>query len=130
MHDAALQSCLDWQVDRHLDQAALNFRLDDELGTHHGLAWSDFVLLAVLDAADGAMAPQELAARLGLTRSHLVLQLLPLEKTGLVARDADAGGRRCVMLRPSGRRLLREARETAAVVCADAYRLREPASLR
>ncbi len=125
MHDAPLQSCLAWQVDRHLDQAALNFRLDDELGTHHGLSWSDFVLLAVLDGADGAVSSPELADRLGLTPSRLVLQLLPLEKTGLVARAAAADGKRSVTLRASGRRLLRESRETAAAVCAEAYRFRD-----
>jgi DNA-binding MarR family transcriptional regulator len=125
VHDEPLQSCLAWQVDRHLDQAALNFRLDDELGTHHGLSWSDFVLLSVLDGADGAVSSPELADRLGLTPSRLVLQLLPLEKTGLVARDVAADGKRSVTLRASGRRLLRESRETAADVCAEAYRFRD-----
>ncbi len=39
----ALQAC----VDRHLEHAAMVFVLDDELGTHHGLSWADFVLLTV-----------------------------------------------------------------------------------
>ncbi|NML44870.1 MarR family transcriptional regulator [Ramlibacter sp. G-1-2-2] len=130
MNDSALQSRLDWHLERHLELAATNARLDDELGTHHGLAWSDFVLLWVLDGADGAVPSAELARRLGLAPSRLVLQLLPLEKTGLVVREANVDGRRRVTLRPSGRRLLREARETAAFVCAEAYRLRDAASLR
>jgi DNA-binding MarR family transcriptional regulator len=50
--------------------------------------------------------------------SHLLLRLLPLEKTGLVERAEDAEGKRRVMLRPQGRRRLREARDTAATVCA------------
>lgn len=119
MHDPSRWSGLEWQLDRHLEQAALCFRLDDELGTHHGLSWSDFVLLAVLDRADGALSSQELARQLGLTRSRLVLQLLPLEKTGLVVRAPAADGRRCITLRPGGRRLLREARDTAAALCAN-----------
>jgi DNA-binding MarR family transcriptional regulator len=123
MDDALLQSCLD----RHLDQAALNFRLDDELGTQHGLSWSDFVLLSVLDDADGTVSSSELAGRLGVLRSRLVLQLLPLEKTGLVARDVAVGGKRTVALRPGGRRLLHEARDTAGAVCATAQRLRNAA---
>lgn len=128
MHDASPQSCLEWQLDRHMEQDALSFRLDDELGTHHGLSWSDFVLLTVLDDAHGAVSSPDLAGRLGLTRSRLVLQLLPLEKTGLLARDEAPDGKCGVTLRSSGRRLLREARETAAAVCAEAYRLRSAAT--
>ncbi|QJW85656.1 hypothetical protein HK414_27805 [Ramlibacter terrae] len=39
-----------------------------------------------------------------------------MEKLGLVARSAGQG--RAVVLGPGGRRVLREARETAAAVCA------------
>ena len=81
---------------------------------------ADFVLLAVLDDSDGALPSPELASRLGLTRSRLVLQLLPLEKCRVVARDAAVHGQRKVTLTPSGRRLLRESRDTAAAVCAEA----------
>ncbi|CAN5606484.1 hypothetical protein BH11PSE7_BH11PSE7_17870 [soil metagenome] len=130
MHDAALQSGLEWQLDRYLDQAALNFRLDDQLGTHHGLSWSDFVLLAVLDGADGTVLAPDLAGRLGLSGSRLVKQLLPLEKTGLVAREAAADGKRSVTLRASGRRVLRESRETAAAVCDEAYGFRAELELK
>lgn len=130
MHDAAPRSCLERQLERHLDHAALSLRLDDELGTHHGLAWLDFVLLSVLDGADGALSSPELAGRLGLTRSRLVLQLLPLEKTGLVAREVAAAGKRRVTLRPIGLRLLREARDTAAAICAEAHRSRAATALR
>jgi DNA-binding MarR family transcriptional regulator len=113
MSTSALQACL---LRQHA-HAALTFRLDEELGTHHGLAWSDFVLLALLDEAGGALAAPELATRLGLRRSHFVLQVLPLEKTGLVERTTREDGSRQIILRPVGRRLLREARDTAASVC-------------
>lgn len=115
-------------LELHLAQAALRSRLDEELGTHHGLAWSDFVLLSVLEGADGALATGELARRLGLTGSALVLQLLPLEKLGLLARERTEGGTRRVLLRASGARALREARETAEAVCASAAPLRAPAA--
>lgn len=114
MSEVALQA----GVDRHLEHAALVFMLDDELGTHHGLSWADFVLLTVLDAAGGAATAKALARTLCMPASHLLLRLLPLEKTGLVERAADAEGKRRVMLRPQGRRRLREARDTAATVCA------------
>ena len=110
MSEEALRAC----VDRHLEHAAFVFMLDDELGIHHGLSWADFVLLTVLDAAGGAAPATELARTLRTPASRLLLRLLPLEKTGLVERAADGGGRRRVALRPQGRRLLHEAQETAA----------------
>ena len=109
MSEEALQA----SVDRHLAHAAFVFMLDDELGTHHGLSWADFVLLTVLDAAGGAAPATELARTLCMPASQLLLQLLPLEKIGLLERAADSNGKRRVKLRPLGRRLLREARDTA-----------------
>jgi MarR family transcriptional regulator, organic hydroperoxide resistance regulator len=114
MSDQALQACMD----RHLQHAAMVFMLDDELGTQHGLSWADFVLLTVLDAAGGVAPATELARTLRTPASHLMLRLLPLEKTGLVERAADVDGKRRVTLRPQGRRLMHEARETAANACA------------
>ena len=114
MSEETLQAC----VDRHLAHAALVSVLDDEIGTHHGLSWADFVLLTVLGAAGGAAPAMQLARTLHTPASQLLLRLLPLEKTGLVERTADGDGKRRVRLRPQGRRLLHEARETAASVCA------------
>jgi MarR family transcriptional regulator, organic hydroperoxide resistance regulator len=114
MSEEALRAC----VDRHLEHAAMVFALDDELGTRHGLSWADFVLLAVLDGAGGAAPPKELARTLRTPASHLLRLLLPLEKTGLVVRASDGDGKRRVTLRPQGRRLLNEARDTAANACA------------
>jgi MarR family transcriptional regulator, organic hydroperoxide resistance regulator len=111
MSEEALRAC----VGRHLEHAALVFMLDDELGTHHGLSCADFVLLTVLDAAGGAAPATELARTLRTPASQL--RLLPLEKTGLVERAADGDGKRRVTLRPQGRRLLHEARHTAADAC-------------
>ena len=113
MSEEALQTC----VDRHLAHAAQVFVLDNELGTHHGLSWADFVLLTVLDAAGGAAPATQLARTLCTPPSHLLLRLLPLEKTGLVERAADGQGRRRVTLRAPGRKLLHEARQTAANAC-------------
>jgi hypothetical protein len=72
MNEEALQAC----VDRHLEHAAMVFMLDDELGTHHGLSWADFVLLTVLDAAGGAAPATELARTLRTPASLLLLRLL------------------------------------------------------
>ena len=113
MSAEALQACMA----RHLKHAAMVYRLDDELGTHHGLSWADFVLLTTLDASSEGTPAKELACTLCMPASQLLLQLLPLEKIGLVERAADSNGKRRVKLRPQGRRLLREARDTAENAC-------------
>ena len=74
MNDEALQA----YVARHLEHAAMVFMLDDELGTHHGLSWADFVLLTVLDAAGDAAPATALARTWRTAASHLLLRLLPL----------------------------------------------------
>ena len=109
---------LDDALARHLAHAAWRHRLDTELGQWHGLAWDDFVLLTALDAAGGAMPTRALASRMGLSASALVLRLLPLEKTGLVARAATPEGVREVILRGPGKRLVAEATDTAQDLCA------------
>jgi DNA-binding MarR family transcriptional regulator len=119
MNDTALQACMN----RHLAHAAQVYRLDDELGTHHGLSWADFVLLTALDNTTEGAAPIELARSLCMPASQLLMRLLPLEKIGLVERVAhsngngNGNGKRNIKLRPQGRRLLREARETAQNAC-------------
>ena len=113
MIEQTLQACMD----RHLKHAAMVCRLDDELGTHHGLSLADFVLLTALDAASEATPAKELARALCMPASQLLLQLLPLEKIGLLERAADSNGKRRVKLRPQGRRLLHEARDTAQNAC-------------
>ena len=106
MSEEALQAC----VDRHLEHAAFVFMLDDELGTHHGLSWADFVLLTVLDAAGGAAPATELARTLRMRASHLLLRLLPLEKTGLVERIAGHGrGRLRTLMSPRRPRIVKRA---------------------
>jgi DNA-binding MarR family transcriptional regulator len=108
---SALNECLA----REHAQARAGFALDEALGTHHGLAWSDFVLLRhVGDAPDG-LAEAELARRLGVQRSRVLLRTRPLVKLGWLHRAED-GARRLSLL-PSGQRLLAEAGETAAAVC-------------
>jgi DNA-binding MarR family transcriptional regulator len=111
MNTSALQACLD----REHAQALANFALDDALGTYHGLAWADFVLLQhVGDAPDG-MSEAELARRLGVMRSRLLMRTRPLEKLGWLQR-MEGGAHRLALL-PSGRRLMAEAQETANAVC-------------
>jgi DNA-binding MarR family transcriptional regulator len=93
--------------------------LDEELGAHHGLSYGNFVLLArLLDAEQHRLRVASLAPAIGLQRSALLRQLLPLEKTGWLQRDAqpDADGRRYVQLRPAGKSRLLEAMQTVRQV--------------
>ena len=108
---SALQDCLA----REHAQALAGFALDDALGTHHGLSWADFVLLRHVGEAPSGLPEAELARRLGVLRSRLLLRTRPLEKLGWLQRVE--GGERSLALRPAGRRMLAEAEETAAAVC-------------
>jgi hypothetical protein len=90
------------------DRAATTFVLDEELGTHHGLSWADFVLLHTLDDDGREMPQRQLAKRLGLHGSKLLMQIRPLEKLGLLSRNTDArepvGGTACSGLGRAGER--------------------------
>lgn len=118
MADSMSSTQLQAFLTTHRSHTALCSRLDEELGTLHGMSWADLVLLDALDSAGGALPTAELAQQLGVSRSRFLLQLIPLEKIGLVGRGIGAEGTRCVTLRSIGRRQLREARETAAHLCA------------
>ena len=107
-----LNACLE----REQLHSHARFWLDDELGTQHGLSWADFVLLEQLETEPVGVAEAQLAKELSLPRSRLLLQTRPLEKLGLVLRTKDAT--RSIRSTPAGRRLLREARDTAEMVCA------------
>jgi DNA-binding MarR family transcriptional regulator len=114
MKTPALDACLALE-EAH---ARLRFKLDDALGTHHGLSWRDFTLLAMLAGDEEGKPLAELGTRLGLQLSDLVRQLVPLEKLGLVRRQGGGSSPRTVALLPGGRRLWNEAVETAEDICA------------
>ena len=96
-------------------QARLARVLDEPLGNWHGLDVHDLVLLMRLQRAPrGRLGLKPLAAQLSMPVSALLKQVLPLEKTGLVARESvpgEAGS--MLVLRPPGRQLAREAADTA-----------------
>lgn len=117
MSGAALQSCLGL-VHAY---ARLRRKLDDELGTLHGLSLDDFVLLDALFRSDSAgLCAADLEGSLGVQRSAVVRQVIALEKIGLLQRSMDDHGVRSIQLRSPGRCLLQEATETAEAVCAAA----------
>jgi MarR family transcriptional regulator, organic hydroperoxide resistance regulator len=111
---------LDFCLALNRAHASLQLKLDDELGVHHGISFSDFALLNLLAQADGGRVNiPELVRPMGKPQSAVLRQLIVLEKIGLVVRDG-ANGLRQAVLRPVGRALVNAARETADSICTEA----------
>ena len=78
--------------------AVLTRRLDNKLSGVHGLSFSHFMVLYSLDRADGQRLRRiDLAERMGMTASGVTRMLMPLEKIGLVSRQADPRDARAVL---------------------------------
>ena len=119
--DTALDFCL--RLARA--HATIIRRLDTVLGGHHGLSFGDFMLLHHLSKAPGGRLRRvDLADRQGLTASGVTRTLLPLEKTGLIARMADERDARVgfAAITPAGHNLLDNAMLTARETCAELLR--------
>lgn len=117
---------LDFCMQISLGHASLQLKLDDALGTWHGMGLDDFMLLRQLARAPGGRLPlADLVRPLGLRPSAVMRQLVPLEKTGRIQREPG----RQVLLRPAGRAQLAEATETAAAICETALGTSNPQSL-
>lgn len=107
-----LETVLDLALARTLVLRAV----DAPLGHHHGVSLSDLALLLELRGEPGEKLRRvDLAARLGITPSGVARQLAPLERIGLVGREANPRDARLalVTLTDAGRRVADEARATA-----------------
>ncbi|MFJ4187894.1 MarR family winged helix-turn-helix transcriptional regulator [Kitasatospora sp. NPDC089509] len=105
-------------------QTALVKRFDASLSGLHGVSLSDFTLLLHLaQAPGGRMRRVDLAEALGLTASGVTRGLAPLERIGLVTREAAARDARVAYaaLTPTGRERLGEMLHTARQVAADHF---------
>ena len=99
-------------------------RLDRSLSGLHGLSFQDFSILYHLSRAPGQRLRRvDLAYRLELTPSGVSRSILPLEKRGLVEREADPNDARATlaMLSKSGKRLLPDALATAQQVSKECF---------
>ena len=102
--------------------ALLIRRFDSALGNHHGISFGDYQVLNHLARAPGGRLRRvDLAERLGLTASGVTRTLLPLEKIGLVTREADPSDARVgfAAVTPAGEELLLNAGVTADQVSAE-----------
>ncbi|MGW0970282.1 MarR family winged helix-turn-helix transcriptional regulator [Streptomyces sp. NPDC002516] len=105
-------------------QATLVKRFDASLGGLHGVSLADFTMLLRLSQAPGdRMRRVDLAEALGLTASGVTRGLVPLERIGLVRRDADARDARVAYaaLTETGRERLAEMLVTAEHVAGDVF---------
>ena len=112
-------SALDFCLRLARAQALIVRRFDSILGNLHGLSFGDYQLLYQLQRAPGARLRRiDLAERLALTASGVTRSLMPLEKIGLVARQADARDARVgyAVLTAAGQELLEYASATAHAV--------------
>jgi DNA-binding MarR family transcriptional regulator len=120
-----MDQALDFCVGLARAHAAIVRRLDVVLGAHHGLSFGDFMLLQHLSRAPGGRLRRvDLAERQGLTASGVTRTLLPMEKTGWVARQADERDARVgyAVITVAGHVLLDNATLTARETCADLLR--------
>ncbi len=100
---------LDFCIRLSRAQSVITRKLDHSLSSLHGLSFADFLILYHLGRAPGSRLKRiDLAERLGLTASGVTRSLLPLEKLGLVSRQADPRDARVgfATLTEAGRELL------------------------
>jgi DNA-binding MarR family transcriptional regulator len=103
-------------------QALVSKRLDGPLSSVHGVSFADFMLLLHLgNAPDYRMRRIDLADAVGLTPSGVTRALGPLERIGLVGREAHPRDARVAyaVLTPAGQERLAEMLATAERVSAE-----------
>ncbi|MCF0041053.1 MarR family winged helix-turn-helix transcriptional regulator [Dyadobacter fanqingshengii] len=96
-------------------QALITKRFDSKLSSH-GVSLNEFLILFHLgEAPDEKMRRVDLAEKIGLTASGITRMLTPLEKLGMVKREANSRDARVsyVKLANAGKRVLTEATATA-----------------
>lgn len=117
-------------------QARLEQRFSSGLGAVHGLGLREVLLLLHVEHADGGrLSRVDLAKRLSTSPSTVTRMTQPLEKIGLVGREANPRDARLsyVVLTDAGRTAVANARATlermAAAAFADRWTTAEVASL-
>ena len=96
-------------------QVIMAKRFDSKLSSH-GISLNDFMILYHIgEAPEEKLRRTDLAEKIGLTASGITRMLLPLEKLGLVRREANSRDARVsyVKLAPAGKRILNDAIVTA-----------------
>lgn len=88
----------------------------------HGIGFNDFMILYLLQqSTDVKMRRIDLADQIGLTASGITRMLLPMEKIGLVTREANERDARVsyVVLTSAGKQLFADAEKTASTLASE-----------
>lgn len=87
----------------------------------HGLGFNDYIILYLLYTSKEKIRRIDLAEQTGLTPSGITRLLIPLEKTGLVARESNTRDARVsyVSLTATGRKVFEDACSTAENIAED-----------
>ncbi len=112
--------------------AVLVRRFDMSLGSQHGISFSDYQLLNHLARAQGGKLRRvDLAERVGLTASGVTRTLLPLEKIGLVSRQADPRDARVgfAVITPAGEEMVNNATDVVDRISRETTRSLDAAQL-
>ncbi|GEJ45623.1 MULTISPECIES: MarR family winged helix-turn-helix transcriptional regulator [unclassified Chryseobacterium] len=99
----------------------------------HGLGLNDFVILYILSSSsESKMRRIDLAEKIGLTASGVTRLLNPLEKIGLVAREANERDARVsyVVITPNGQKIFEEAKRSAEHITKEILSSRKSKSLK
>jgi DNA-binding MarR family transcriptional regulator len=105
--------------------ARLEERFSNGLGSLHGLALKEVLLLMHLaQAPRRRLSRIDLAKRLYVSPSTVTRMAAPLEKLGMVGREADSRDARLayVVLTEAGQELVANARASLEVMAADIFR--------
>lgn len=106
-------------------QARIEEQFGPALGSVHGLALKELLLLMNLEQAPRTRLSRiDLARRLHVSASTVTRMTAPLEKLGVVGREADARDARLayVVLTPAGQKLVGNARTTLERMAADLFK--------
>jgi DNA-binding MarR family transcriptional regulator len=112
---STISSSLKFFLNLTIVQALTAKRFDSRLSSH-GISLSEFMILFHLaEAPDEKLRRTDLAEKIGLTASGITRMLTPLEKLGMVKREANNRDARVsyVKLANSGKKILTESITTA-----------------
>ncbi|MDC8106747.1 MarR family winged helix-turn-helix transcriptional regulator [Chryseobacterium sp. PTM-20240506] len=99
----------------------------------HGLSFSDFTILYILiGSSEHKIRRIDLAEKTGLTASGITRLLNPLEKIGLVSREANERDARVsyVVITDTGKKVFEEAKKTAENITAEVLSFKKNKSLK
>jgi len=106
------QQCGDVARSLWLNAAVFSKHLDNSLGAVHGIGLTEYMVLhSLMQAPNQVLRRIDIAEALARTASGVTRLLMPMEKTGLVTKEAKARDARVslVKITPAGEELFRNA---------------------